>query len=475
MIKIESLRQAVEWVKAEITAQRAMIPMPFELDDLQGLTDQNLADMASQAPIWEFAKPECVLFPKHVAGEYREAHYIPAVDRVLLTAALIDNYHTIYEHIEPFNGRVNYDRPLTAVAEPIFFTRDYHDAYRQFKEKIWQAEKNGKWIIHTDIRGFAAHCKPDYVLQSLADAGCGENCRRLFDAAMKAWRGTSSCTGIPQGYAITDILLKLYLAQTDAVMTNIGGVSYSRYVDDIVLAADTRGEVEAALAILKETLSSGGLVVKDRETFISAPNDRGYGHAYCPETELSRLTDIITQSSAMYNRGRDYAPTRQDVLKVAYRLYIDPRSEKREIKPKYLFSHILREMKKMSMTDFADDLLPLLAAYPDRVTKLLKAAAETGCKDGALPLNGLSTYFFRSCELNDRTKDGMRLEYLSVLHDNDYPVAQYDLMNISGALQVIGQDRPVFADYAAKFDILAARKMQENNKKNTTGRHFNPL
>lgn len=445
MITYNSLSLAKRWVADEMTANRPIISYPFELHELQVLTDQDLADMVSRIPEWDFAIPHAVDYPKSRKGEYRTAHYLPVQDRLVLTAAIIESYDHIYRAIEPFNGLVNYDRPLPQSAAD-FAVGNHHDAYQAFKGRIWADEKKGRWIVHNDIRAFASSCRGDYVTEELRRIGMNADNAGMFARAFVAWKD-GGLTGIPQGYLITDYLLKLMLVDVDRQMTDIKGVSYYRYVDDIIIAADTKEQAKDAHHKLQDILATKKLALKETEMHFAKPNETGHGHSYRPEGQIERIANTIREFRQMHPAlQNDPMPTHDELVRVAYKRFMSPSNPDRENCPKYLISYLLREMRKNGMDDFVSELPALIRSYPDQAAKLLKSAIEV--KDFTTVMTNVADAFFDPRLLDDKKMDGLRMDYCALLHDGSYNVSEYALISVRDGLATVAKRQELFRPFA---------------------------
>ncbi len=85
----------------------------------------------------------------------------------------------------------------------------------------------------------------------------------VFKAAFDKWK-IDGVEGIPQGYAFSDIFLKIAMQPIDEAMrAEFPNVSYYRYVDDIQLSSDNEDELTRAFDSLKIKLNENGLSLSE--------------------------------------------------------------------------------------------------------------------------------------------------------------------------------------------------------------------
>jgi hypothetical protein len=406
MISIVDLKRAQKCIVSEISMGRCLVLMHHDLNILQNLTEDDLNVFVLNQSNWRFQKPQPIQIPKSSDGDMRMAYYIPVLDRLIILAAFMSDYNKVYNAVEPFNGHVNFDRPLPADPDHNFMDFNYRPAYQGFKQKLWDHMAQSDYLLHTDIRTFADSCDTNYMIRNLRDIGMNDASIDVVERAFDTWKA-SDISGIIQGYSFTDLMLKVYMFPIDKIMSEkFSNVGYYRYVDDIVLASDNCDDLFEALSNLQTVLQGQKLSLKRRETRLQHPGTNGLNHAYDPVSVMKTI-DIDNRVNHIVYGGDDQLKTHPDALCFAYDVYVNPHTRQKD-SSKYLISYILREMRKSRMSQIADDIVDLMNEYLQRVEKLLRAAQEIKPES----INGLSQYFFNDDNCDDPLWDSRRLDYM---------------------------------------------------------------
>lgn len=146
-----------------------------------------------------------------------------------------------------------------------------HDISRHIKS-IYAAGKGDEiYLFNCDIKSFYDKIQRSKLLEILGQKIRSSKVLKLIEAAIstpivpRGYRRKdiskyASTEGIPQGLAISNILAAIYLSSFDKVMKSVSGISYYRYVDDIlVIGGDA--EVNAMPALVENELDSIGLEI----------------------------------------------------------------------------------------------------------------------------------------------------------------------------------------------------------------------
>lgn len=124
------------------------------------------------------------------------------------------------------------------------------------------------WICSTDIKTFYDSIQRDRLLKVLAKRVKSRSALKLIGHALatptvpKNTRRTKhadyrTCVGVPQGLAISNILASIYMQEVDDVMPTMG-ITYYRYVDDVLMYGD-HDAVHKAFGSLRARLKLRGL------------------------------------------------------------------------------------------------------------------------------------------------------------------------------------------------------------------------
>lgn len=161
---------------------------------------------------------------------------------------------------------------------------------RSVAEKMIELEGSNTWICCTDIEKFYDSIQQDRLLKllkkqincskaisliahALSTPTVPQNARRSNYSAFRQEKG------VPQGLAISNILAAIYMADVDTHMRSIAGLTYYRYVDDVLMYGDPE-IVENAHGSVRRRLSRRGLTLHGRsspKTYIG-PIDKPFSY-----------------------------------------------------------------------------------------------------------------------------------------------------------------------------------------------------
>ncbi|WP_024678965.1 reverse transcriptase domain-containing protein [Pseudomonas syringae] len=147
---------------------------------------------------------------------------------------------------------------------------------RSVAEDMVDLQGSKTWICCTDIEKFydsiqqerllkllARKIKCDQVLSLVGHAlqtpTVPQNCRRNFYSSYRQEYG------VPQGLAISNILASIYMAEVDGHMSSIPGLTYYRYVDDVLMYG-SEVAVTKAYDSVRRRLSRRGLTLHGRNS-----------------------------------------------------------------------------------------------------------------------------------------------------------------------------------------------------------------
>ncbi|MDQ2148803.1 RNA-directed DNA polymerase [Alcaligenaceae bacterium C4P045] len=188
-------------------------------------------------------------------------------------------------------------RFLHGDAEDLF---DTNRSWRAFKEAtIEQAKRAGDdaVVVQTDISSFYEHVSHHYIenLINRLDGDATPVSKQINALLGKLFAGRSF--GLPVGGQGARVLAELFLNQVDAALA-AHGVSWSRYVDDYVLVADSTSDAYRVLGLLAHGLMDHGLSLnKSKTIFLSAKHYREYVASQLggDDVEAAKLRSIDLQ------------------------------------------------------------------------------------------------------------------------------------------------------------------------------------
>lgn len=170
---------------------------------------------------------------------------------------------------------------LVHVIEPIldatFHERSYgfrhgrgcHDALRCVEELL---DAGHVYVVDADLKSYFDTIPKDRLLdvvrQKISDRRVLGLVQQYLDQEiMEELRTWTPETGVPQGAVLSPVLANAYLNPLDHHLAE-QGFELVRYADDFVILCRTREEAEAALAVVKQWVTSAGLTLHPEKTHI---------------------------------------------------------------------------------------------------------------------------------------------------------------------------------------------------------------
>jgi len=139
---------------------------------------------------------------------------------------------------------------------------------REISIDLTEKSPTETWICSTDIKTFYDSIQRDRLLKVLAKSIKSQNALKLIGHALATptvprntrrskYSDYRNDVGVPQGIAISNILASIYMQEVDDVMPTMG-VTYYRYVDDVLMYGD-HDAVRKAFGSLHASLNRCGL------------------------------------------------------------------------------------------------------------------------------------------------------------------------------------------------------------------------
>lgn len=152
-----------------------------------------------------------------------------------------------------------------------------------------------RWAIATDLTAFFEHIAVDQLVSRLANLITSDLQVRAAPSLELLSRSLAWCSthgvGIPQNCDASSFFCSAMMTEIDRRMSQIEGVTYFRYVDDIRLVADSRGEVVDALQELQRALRVSGLFLNSAKTQIYEPDTQSWLEQMTAEQD-QRLAEV---------------------------------------------------------------------------------------------------------------------------------------------------------------------------------------
>jgi excisionase family DNA binding protein len=230
-----------------------------ELSDRQGVVDEasrriDRRDFAS--PI-EVKVPKSPFFP-------RNATDLTLADRVAYQAAT----QRLAPAIDSLTSPAVYSARLATSGKD--FLKDGRDGWLAWMAQLKRDLKDrpDAYVISTDITCYFDYIKHEVLLPEIERLPGSKEVLQPLREMVRTW-STVPNTGIPQGPNASRILGNFYLVPVDdAVETLCPRVTYSRYMDDIRIIAESRHEALTALQVLDDACRRRGLNLSNQKTHL---------------------------------------------------------------------------------------------------------------------------------------------------------------------------------------------------------------
>lgn len=189
-------------------------------------------------------------------------------DRVVYQAAVNSIASLLDQHLEPrdvvFGFRVAKPRQTNRILE--------HNVNRwlEMRRALRSRRKDFRYLVRTDMVGYFEHISHRTLINDLEAAGVKKPVRDLLSKLLWQWE-TSNGHGLPQNLEPSSVLGNFYLDPIDKVMTR-AGFRYSRFMDDIYIAASTKLEVKRALQLLTAECRQRRLFLNTKKTEVLEGN-----------------------------------------------------------------------------------------------------------------------------------------------------------------------------------------------------------
>lgn len=155
-----------------------------------------------------------------------------------------------------------------------YFFRRSTDLYGDFIKKTREAVDDGYSVVAiTDVVAYFDNIDHSILFPLLLRLDGPEEAIALLRILLRSWGGNGQ-TGIPQGPNASRLLGNLYLVQVDHAVENSGlDIIYSRFLDDIRIAARSTAEARRAMSLLETEMMKHGLTLAASKTKIVEGGD----------------------------------------------------------------------------------------------------------------------------------------------------------------------------------------------------------
>jgi hypothetical protein len=288
------LALALRRVKHEISSDRCFGVHPHELrlavkneaSWLHALTDDLSAGSYEPGPldICQVPKPK---------GAIRPGGRLTLRDHVVYTACVGFYSPTIRPLLVWSDRPRDFSHPIAPNPGSYQWLDNPFGGWKQFGEaSLVRISQGATHVAITDIAGFYEHVDIALMLSDVRAVNDNNLVAQLLSKCLNKWSLSQVAgRGLPQGYAASDILARLYLHAVDSGL-NDRGVFHYRYVDDFRLFALSLPEARKALVHLIVLLRKRGLVLQTAKS--------GIHPADAARTEIEGVQPVLVAALKAY-------------------------------------------------------------------------------------------------------------------------------------------------------------------------------
>lgn len=210
----------------------------------------------------------------------RDASLLSFEDRVAYQAG-VASFATLVEsalHPEVFSSRLS--------SNPNYFLKRSTGLYVEWQKQVTKdLDTHGPWLVRSDLTAYFDCVDHDQLIRDIAQFSVAPEVLSLLRAELGAW-ATFPGRGLPQGPNASRVLGNLYMHPVDEHMLS-QGYRYSRYMDDVRIAAETRAKATEAMREFERACRARGLIVSSAKTeIVTGPAAREEGED--PERRLAQ-------------------------------------------------------------------------------------------------------------------------------------------------------------------------------------------
>ena len=309
----------------------------------------------------------------------RPGSILAVEDRIVYYACLGACMPNIYETLRWSQGTVDLAYKISNEFENAKWLEKLVIGWRKFHTmSLKKIESDISHVITTDISSYYEHVDIMTLMSDLRSAGVNDNIVNLLRKCLNRW-AQSTGKGIPQGYAPSDLLGKLYLNSVDLNLRAIG-YDHLRCVDDIRIFCESEVEAQKALVDLAGLLRKRGLSLQSAKTKIYRSDEaRAIVDGIQPILEpiMKDLNEALgidnpyfstTQADELLEQTEEDTPA--EVLKQAFQEHFIDAEEKNF--DKTLFHYLINRLGKSKDDIAVDYCLKLLTTRPEETDWILK-------------------------------------------------------------------------------------------------------
>jgi len=263
-----NIKLALDRISKEHSDDKTFIKLPYELALIKNNSVawiKNFEDDINDGRYLPGALQICEV-PK---GNYhiRPGAHLSIEDAVYYTALVGETYEHVFKSTIWARDRYDFSYTLTGEKEKTKWIRDNFNEWKNFRARSLDKIKQGyPYVLVSDIAGFYENINIQTLSYDLKHAGVPSDVVDAISSLLNVWAQNHG-KGLPQGYAASNVLAKLYLNSMDMRLRD-DNLSHQRYVDDIRIFCKDLTEAKHALVLLTSLLRDRGLNLQTSKTKI---------------------------------------------------------------------------------------------------------------------------------------------------------------------------------------------------------------
>lgn len=197
----------------------------------------------------------------------RPALVLRLEDEVVYTLLVGKLFSSLLSRILPNQGVIDISHHLSTDLSTVDWVKSDFQVWRQWREKSIETLTDSiSHVVVADIAGFYDNIDLDRLRRTLEDWGCDKDVLKALFGCLNRWVSPRG-KGLPQNYAASHILAKVYLFPADEQLRS-DGLVFLRYVDDIRVFLSSHRDAQLAIKRVTELYHRFGLTMQSAKTEI---------------------------------------------------------------------------------------------------------------------------------------------------------------------------------------------------------------